>query len=37
MLKLSNPDQFDQLMEASQKDVEKGWKFLQGRYKALED
>ena len=37
MLKLSNPDQFDQLMEASQKDVEKGWKFLQGRFKSLED
>jgi pyruvate-ferredoxin/flavodoxin oxidoreductase len=37
MLKLSNPDQFDELMEASQKDVVRGWKFLQGRFKALED
>jgi pyruvate-ferredoxin/flavodoxin oxidoreductase len=37
MLKLSNPDHFDALMEASQKDVDKSWKFLQGRFKALED
>ncbi|XOF32744.1 MAG: pyruvate:ferredoxin (flavodoxin) oxidoreductase [Candidatus Electrothrix sp. YB6] len=37
MLKLSNPDHFDELMEASQKDVEKSWKFLQGRFKALEE
>jgi pyruvate-ferredoxin/flavodoxin oxidoreductase len=37
MLKLSNPDHFDELMEASQQDVTKSWKFLQGRFKALED
>ena len=27
----------DKLMEMSQKDVDKAWKFLQGRFKALED
>ncbi len=36
MLKLTNPDMADQLMAQSQKDVEKAWKFLQGRFKALE-
>ncbi len=37
MLKMANPEHCDELMEASQKDVEKGWKFLQSRFKALED
>ncbi len=36
MLKLSNPEMADQLMEQSQKDVDKSWKFLIGRAKALE-
>ncbi len=36
MLKMMNPDHADELMAQSQKDVERGWKFLQGRYKALE-
>jgi pyruvate-ferredoxin/flavodoxin oxidoreductase len=36
MLKMANPTQCDALMEASQKDVDKGWKFLQSRFKALE-
>ncbi len=35
-LKMANPSQCDALMEASQKDVEKGWKFLQSRFKSLE-
>ena len=35
-LKLMNPEHADELMEMSQKDVEKGWKFLEGRAKALE-
>jgi len=37
MLKMSNPEMAEALMEASQKDVEKAWKFLKGRYKALEE
>ncbi len=35
-LKLSNPDHAEELMALSQKDVEKGWRFLEGRFKALE-
>lgn len=37
MLKMANPEQCDELMEASQKDVDKSWKFLQSRFKALEE
>ena len=37
MLKMTNPTMADKLMEMSQKDVTKGWKFLQGRFKALEE
>ena len=29
-------DMFDELMGMAQKDVDKGWKFLEGRCKALE-
>jgi len=36
MLKMMNPAHADELMAASQKDVEKGWRFLEGRFKALE-
>jgi pyruvate-ferredoxin/flavodoxin oxidoreductase len=36
MLKLTNPGMADELMEMSQKDVEKAWKFLKGRFAALE-
>jgi pyruvate-ferredoxin/flavodoxin oxidoreductase len=35
-LKITNPDMADELMAQSQKDVTKSWKFLQGRFKALE-
>jgi len=35
-LKITNPSMADELMAMSQKDVEKGWKFLEGRFKALE-
>ena len=35
-LKITNPDMFDELMAMAQKDVDKGWKFLEGRCKALE-
>ncbi len=35
-LKITNPDMFDELMAMAQKDVEKGWKFLDGRCKSLE-
>ena len=35
-LKMANPSQCDALMEASQKDVERSWKFLQSRFKSLE-
>ncbi|AGF79587.1 pyruvate:ferredoxin (flavodoxin) oxidoreductase, homodimeric [Desulfocapsa sulfexigens DSM 10523] len=34
-LKLTNPDMFDELMGMAQKDVDKAWKFLDGRRKAL--
>ena len=36
MLRLTNPGMADELMAQSQKDVEKGWKFLEGRVEALE-
>ena len=36
MLKLTNPSMADELMAMSQADVEKAWKFLEGRAKALE-
>ncbi len=35
-LKITNPGMADQLMAQAQKDVEKAWKFLEGRAKALE-
>jgi len=35
-LKMMNPEHAEELMAMSQKDVEKGWKFLEGRFKALE-
>jgi pyruvate-ferredoxin/flavodoxin oxidoreductase len=35
-LKMMNPAHADELMAMSQKDVEKSWKFLEGRAKALE-
>jgi len=37
MLKLTNPSMADKLMEMSQKDVDRAWKFLKGRFKALEE
>ena len=36
MLKMMNPDMADQLMQESQDDVNKSWKFLVGRAAALE-
>jgi pyruvate-ferredoxin/flavodoxin oxidoreductase len=36
MLKMANPTQCDALMDAAQKDVDKGWKFLQSRFKSFE-
>ncbi len=36
MLKMMNPEHADELMELSQKDVTKSWKFLEGRAAALE-
>jgi len=36
MLKMTNPEMADKLMEESQKDVERAWKALKGRFKALE-
>ncbi|MBU0484372.1 MAG: pyruvate:ferredoxin (flavodoxin) oxidoreductase [Proteobacteria bacterium] len=36
MLKMMNPEHADELMAMSQKDVDKGWKFLTGRAAALE-
>ncbi|MCL7487012.1 MAG: pyruvate:ferredoxin (flavodoxin) oxidoreductase [Desulfobulbaceae bacterium] len=36
MLKMTNPDMADKLMEMSQKDVDKAWRFLKGRFQALE-
>ena len=35
-LKLTNPAMFEELMGLAQKDVDKAWKFLDGRCKALE-
>jgi pyruvate-ferredoxin/flavodoxin oxidoreductase len=35
-LKLMNPSQADELMAEVQKDVDKAWKFLEGRARALE-
>jgi len=35
-LKITNPSMADELMAQVQKDVEKSWKFLEGRAKALE-
>ncbi|MBI5559114.1 MAG: pyruvate:ferredoxin (flavodoxin) oxidoreductase [Deltaproteobacteria bacterium] len=35
-LKITNPSMADELMAQSQKDVERAWKFLEGRFKALE-
>jgi len=36
MLKMMNPAHADELMALAQNDVEKAWKFLEGRAKALE-
>jgi len=36
MLKMMNPDHADELMAMAQKDVDKAWRFLEGRFKALE-
>jgi pyruvate-ferredoxin/flavodoxin oxidoreductase len=36
MLKMMNPTHADELMAMAQNDVEKAWKFLEGRAKALE-
>jgi pyruvate-ferredoxin/flavodoxin oxidoreductase len=36
MLKMTNPEMADKLMEMSQKDVDRAWKFLKGRFQALE-
>ena len=36
MLKLSNPEHAEELMAASQKDVDKAWKLLKGWAKALD-
>ena len=35
-LKITNPSMADELMAQSQKDVTRAWKFLEGRFKALE-
>ena len=35
-LKMTNPEHADELMALSQKDVDKSWRFLEGRAKALE-
>ncbi len=37
MLKMSNPEMADALMEASQKDVDKSLKFLKSRFSALQE
>lgn len=37
MLKMSNPEMVDELMAASQKDVDKTLKLLKSRFKALEE
>jgi hypothetical protein len=36
MLKMMNPTHADELMAMSQNDVDKAWKFLNGRAQALE-
>lgn len=36
MLKMTNPEMADKLMEMSQKDVDRAWRFLKGRFQALE-
>jgi len=36
MLKMMNPEHAEELLALAQKDVEKGWKLLEGRAKALE-
>jgi pyruvate-ferredoxin/flavodoxin oxidoreductase len=36
MLKMMNPAHADELMALSQKDVDRGWRFLEGRAAALE-
>ena len=36
MLKMMNPEHADELMAQAQADVNKSWKFLEGRFKALE-
>jgi pyruvate-ferredoxin/flavodoxin oxidoreductase len=36
MLKMANPEMADTLMKEVQQDVDKSWKVLQGRHKALE-
>ncbi len=36
MLKMMNPEHADELMALSQNDVDKGWRFLEGRAAALE-
>ncbi|NOX24625.1 MAG: pyruvate:ferredoxin (flavodoxin) oxidoreductase [Deltaproteobacteria bacterium] len=36
MLKMMNPEHADELMEQAQADVIRSWKFLEGRFKALE-
>jgi len=33
---MMNPAHAEELMAMSQKDVERAWKFLEGRFKALE-
>ena len=35
-LKITNPSMTDELMALSQQDVERGWRFPEGRFKALE-
>ena len=35
-LKITNPAMFDELMGKAQKDVERSWRFLEGRLQALE-
>lgn len=36
MLKMMNPEHAEELMDQAQADVIKSWKFLEGRFKALE-
>jgi len=35
-LKMMNPEHAEELMAQAQNDVDKAWKFLEGRAKALE-